>query len=48
VQNSGRTWMAGSKWNDKSVIRISVCSWMTSENDIKEVLSLFENAIKSH
>ena len=47
VQNSGRTWMGGSKWHGRSVIRISVCSWMTTKKDVDEVVELFQNGMDS-
>ena len=47
LQNSGRTWMGGSKWHGRSVIRISVCSWMTTKKDVDEVVELFQNGMDS-
>jgi len=34
VQNSGVCWFGGAKWQEKSVIRISVCSYKTTYSDI--------------
>lgn len=36
VQESGVCWMGGSKWSGKSVMRISVCSYKTTYNDIEK------------
>ena len=47
VQKSGKLWVGGSTWNGKAVIRISICSWMTDENDINESLKVFESAFTS-
>ena len=34
LQKSGECWAGGSSWDGKAVIRISVCSWATTEQDI--------------
>ncbi|NKB77531.1 MAG: aspartate aminotransferase family protein [Gammaproteobacteria bacterium] len=34
LQKSGVCWCSGSVWKQQSVIRISICSWMTSERDV--------------
>jgi len=36
VQESGVCWLGGSKWSGKSVMRISVCSYKTTYNDIEK------------
>ncbi len=41
VQASGECWMGGSKWNGAPVIRISVCSWATTEEDVKRSVKAF-------
>ena len=46
IQDSGVAWLAGSKWHEQSVIRISVCSWMTTDQDVEEVLLLFRKALR--
>ena len=35
IQQSGECWVGGARWDDRAVIRISVCSWATTEADIK-------------
>lgn len=45
VQQSGEAWIGPSSWDGKVVIRISVCSWVTTEEDIRRTLSLFARAI---
>ena len=47
IQDSGECWLGGSVWQEKAVIRISICSWMTTENDIERTIKLFEEAKKS-
>lgn len=44
IQKSGECWLGGSFWEGKTVIRISICSWMTTENDIKRTIKLFKAA----
>ena len=44
IQDSGECWLGGSVWQGKAVIRVSICSWMTSENDIERTISLFKEA----
>jgi len=34
IQDSGECWVGGANWNGKAVIRISVCSWATTKEDI--------------
>jgi len=34
IQNSGECWVGASKWNGRPVIRVSVCSWATTADDI--------------
>ncbi|MFP2997331.1 pyridoxal-dependent decarboxylase [Spongiivirga sp. MCCC 1A20706] len=47
VQQSGRMWCGGTIWNNRSAIRLSICSWMTDENDIIETINIFEKAVVS-
>ena len=44
VQQSGECWCGGSVWQEKSVIRISLCSWATTEQDIKHAVDTFIQA----
>jgi glutamate/tyrosine decarboxylase-like PLP-dependent enzyme len=51
IQQSGECWVGGAKWQDKAVIRISVCSWATTEDDVSRSVRAFvaarEKAIQS-
>ncbi|WP_109298873.1 aminotransferase class V-fold PLP-dependent enzyme [Aquimarina sp. AU474] len=47
VQESKECWVGGSTWQEKQVIRISICSWMTSKQDIERTIAVFEKAIKN-
>ncbi len=44
VQELNVCWCGGSVWDGMDVIRISVCSWTTTENDIKLSLDSFVKA----
>ncbi len=41
IQKSGECWAGGANWNGKVVIRISVCSWVTTESDITRSVKAF-------
>lgn len=47
LQKSGKIWLGGSTWNGKAVIRISVSSWRTNEDDIETTIELFKAAKKA-
>lgn len=38
VLEDGTTWMSGSRWHDRAVLRISVCNWSTTEADVARSL----------
>lgn len=44
VQQSGELWCGGTIWQGQAAIRISVCSWVTNEEDIRRVLLIFQQA----
>jgi glutamate/tyrosine decarboxylase-like PLP-dependent enzyme len=41
VQASGEAWLAGTVWNNRRAIRISVCNWQTSEDDVARTVAAF-------
>jgi glutamate/tyrosine decarboxylase-like PLP-dependent enzyme len=41
IQQSGECWVGGATWDGKAVIRISVCSWATTEKDITRSVRAF-------
>jgi glutamate/tyrosine decarboxylase-like PLP-dependent enzyme len=41
IQESGECWVGGASWDGKAVIRISICSWATTEDDIVRSVSAF-------
>jgi glutamate/tyrosine decarboxylase-like PLP-dependent enzyme len=46
VQDSGECWCGSGKWDDRMVIRVSVCSWATTEEDISRSVRAFEKAYR--
>jgi glutamate/tyrosine decarboxylase-like PLP-dependent enzyme len=44
VQASGEAWLGGTVWNDRRAIRISVCNWQTSEDDVERTVAAFAAA----
>ncbi len=46
IQMLRECWLGGSIWFDKKVIRVSVCSWATTENDISRAVKSFEKALE--
>ena len=44
IQSSGECWVGGATWGGKSVIRISVCSWATTQEDISRSVNAFVSA----
>jgi glutamate/tyrosine decarboxylase-like PLP-dependent enzyme len=41
----GTAWMTGSTWRDRSVLRISVSNWSTTENDVQRGLDAVRRAV---
>lgn len=46
IQELKVCWVGGSTWLGKKVIRISVCSWATTETDVDLSVKSFEQALK--
>ncbi len=44
LQQSGTCWCGGSIWNEEPAIRISVCSWATTEEDVEQSVQVFVEA----
>ena len=37
-------WMSGSRWHGRSVLRISVCNWSTTDQDVERSLEALRKA----
>lgn len=46
VQEMRECWVGGSSWNGKRIIRISVCSWATTEEDVDRSVKSFAAALE--
>ena len=44
IQQSGECWCGGSNWHGEPVIRVSVCSWATTQEDIERTVAAFVQA----
>ncbi len=44
IQKSGKCWCGGSIWKDEPVIRVSICSWATTQEDIRLTVKTFVNS----
>jgi glutamate/tyrosine decarboxylase-like PLP-dependent enzyme len=40
----GTTWMSGSRWHDRAVVRISVSNWSTTDDDVRRSLDALRRA----
>ncbi len=47
IQASGACWCGGAVWHNEPVIRISVCSWQTTKEDIDDCVDTFINCRKA-
>lgn len=47
VQESGECWVGGATWQDESIIRVSVCSWVTTPDDVRRSVAAFVEARKT-
>ncbi len=41
IQQSGECWVGGTSWQQRSVIRVSVCSWATTAADVSRSVQAF-------
>ena len=46
IQDLRECWVAGSIWNKRKVIRISVCSWATTIEDVNRSVKSFKQALQ--
>jgi len=44
VQESGEAWMAGTIWDGRAAIRISVSNWQTNDDDVERTLAAYASA----
>ncbi len=41
IQRSGECWVGGTRWGERDVIRVSVCSWATTADDVSRSVAAF-------
>lgn len=46
IQMQRECWLGGSIWFDKKVMRVSICSWATTQDDITTSVSSFKKALQ--
>jgi threonine aldolase len=46
IQRERVCWVGGSTWKGRRVIRISVCSWATTEHDVALSVQSFQRALE--
>ena len=44
IQQSGECWVGGTQWQQRNVIRVSICSWATMSTDISRSVKAFVDA----
>lgn len=47
INASGEAFFSGSTWQGKRCMRVSVCSWQTSENDVRRSIAAAKAAIRT-
>ena len=47
IQQEGTCWCGGTEWQGKSAMRISVCCWATTEDDVERSLSAIIRAARA-
>ncbi|GED09335.1 pyridoxal phosphate-dependent decarboxylase family protein [Cellulosimicrobium cellulans] len=47
VLADGTAWMSGSRWHDRAVLRVSVSSWATTDDDVRMSLDALRRAASS-
>jgi glutamate/tyrosine decarboxylase-like PLP-dependent enzyme len=46
IQMDGTCWLAGTRWRGRPAIRVSVCNWRTSEDDIRRSAAVIRDAVR--
>ncbi|WP_420401391.1 pyridoxal phosphate-dependent decarboxylase family protein [Flagellimonas sp.] len=45
IQQERVCWVGGSQWKNRKVIRVSICSWATTEDDISKAVASFKQSL---
>ena len=46
IQSSGVAWCGGTTWRGRRAMRISVCNWRTTEEDVEQTVALVRRILK--
>src|SRR5215210_967980 len=46
IQDDGTCWLAGTRWRGRPAIRISVCNWRTSAEDVRRSAAVIREAVR--
>jgi glutamate/tyrosine decarboxylase-like PLP-dependent enzyme len=46
IQQDGTCWLSGTTWRGRPAIRISVCNWRTSEDDVRRSVTAIRDAVR--
>ena len=46
IQKDGHTWFGGATWQNKRVMRISVCNWRTTDKDVDIAISAVKRCLE--
>ena len=47
VLADGTSWMSGSRWHDRAVLRISVSNWATTDDDVRRSLDALRRCVET-
>ena len=47
IQDDGTCWLAGTTWRGRPAIRISVCNWRTTEDDIQRSAAAIREGVSA-
>ena len=47
VLADGTTWMSGSRWRDRAILRVSVSNWSTDDNDVEQSVAAVRRAVET-
>ena len=47
IQQDGRCWCGGTVWQDRTAMRISICSWATTDEDVELSLQVMLDAARA-
>ena len=45
INASGEAFFSGTKWNGKSVMRVSVVNWRTNDDDVERTIQAVRSAV---